>query len=115
MSIPNDSHNHLIESLRTAWENLDANLIEPLLADNIHYYSWWALVELNSKEDYMAYIKERFQSYLNSGTKPIVKLGINKNDGEYAVALQLGDDLPILIRIIEKEGKIQEMWLQPAE
>ena len=110
-----DQHNRLIETLRLAWEALDADIIEPLLADNVHYYSWWALVELNSKEDYMSYIKEGFLAYMNSGTKPIVKLGVNKNDGEYAVALQLGDDLPILIRIKEKDGKIQEMWLQPAE
>ena len=113
--MPFNSHKDLIESLRHAWESLDADIIEPLLAEDLHYYSWWALVEINSKNDYLAYIRERFLSYKNNGIKPIVKLGINKNDGEYAVAIQVGDDLPYLIRITENEGKIREMWIQPVE
>lgn len=110
-----DPHNQLIEILRLAWENLDADLIAPILAPNLHYYSWWALVELNSKEDYISYIRERFQAYKRSGIRPIVKIGINKNDGEQAVALQFDGDVPTLIRIKEENGKIAEMWIQPAE
>lgn len=110
-----DCHINLIESLRHAWESLDADLIEPLLAENFHYYSWWVLVEINSKHDYLTYIRECFLSYKNNGTKPIVRLGVNKNDGEYAVAIQFSDGVPILIRIIEREGKVKEMWQQPAE
>lgn len=110
-----DSHNHLIESLRSAWESLDADIISPLIAEDLHYYSWWTLVEFNSKEAYLAYIKERFKAYINNGIRPIVKLGVNKNDGEYAVAIQVGEDLPFLIRIRERDGKIREMWIQPVE
>lgn len=110
-----NQHNRLIETLRLAWEALDADIIEPILAEDLHYYSWWALIEMNSKQAYLTYLKERFQSYKSSGNKPLVKLGVNKNDGEYAVAIQFGDSVPILIRIIEREGKIKEMWMQPAE
>lgn len=110
-----NTHYELIDKLRKAWIDLDATLIEPLLANSLHYYSWWALVELNSKEEYLKYIRERFLAYKRSGTHPIVKIGINKNDGEYAVALQLGDDVPTLIRIKEENGKIKEMWMQPAD
>lgn len=113
--MPSDCHKQLIESLRSAWESLDADLIEPLLAEDLHYSSWWALKELNNKEDYLAYIKERFQAYLNNGIRPTVKLGVNKNDGEYAVAIQIGEELPYLIRIIENDGKIKEMWIQPVD
>ncbi|MBR1927211.1 MAG: hypothetical protein IJ840_05625 [Bacteroidales bacterium] len=113
--MPSDSHNNLIESLRSAWESLDAGLMEPLLADDLHYYSWWALVEMNSKEEYLSYIRERFQAYKTRGTRIIVKLGVNKNDGEYAVAIQIEEDLPYLIRVKENGGKIQEMWIQPVE
>lgn len=113
--MPSDCHKQLIESLRSAWESLDADLIEPLLAEDLHYSSWWALKELNNKEDYLAYIKKRFQAYLNNGIRPTVKLGVNKNDGEYAVAIQIGEELPYLIRIIENDGKIKEMWIQPVD
>ena len=109
------SHEELIEVLKEAWTKLDADLIEPYLAEDLHYYSWWAMLEIHSKASYLAYIIERFQSYKDSGRQMIVKLGINKNDGEYAVALQLGDDVPTLIRINEENGKIKEMWMQPAE
>ena len=86
----NEIHDHIIEILRLAWDTLDADLIEPLLAADLHYYSWWALVEFHCKEDYLSYIRERFQTYKESGKRPIVKIGVNKNDGEYAVALQFG-------------------------
>ena len=109
------SHEELIEALKEAWTQLDADIIEPYLSEDLHYYSWWAMVDIHSKESYMAYIIDRFQSYKESGHQPLVKLGISKNDGEYAVALQLGDDVPTLIRIKEEDGKIKEMWMQPAE
>ena len=74
------------------------------------------MVDFHSKASYLTYIIERFRSYRTSDTKPLVKLGINKNDGEYAVALQSDNgDIPVLIRIKEENGKIKEMWMQPAE
>lgn len=108
-------HKELVESLRRGWELLDVDIISPLLADDLHYYSWWAMVEFNCKEDYLSYIRERFQTYKKTGVHPIVKIGVNKNDGECAVALQYSDDVPTLIRIKEEAGKISEMWIQPAE
>ena len=110
-----DIHNKLIEEIRRAWEELDADILEPYLSEDLHYYSWWAMVDVHSKASYLAYIIDRFQTYKDNGTHPLVKLGINKNDGEYAVALQLGDDVPTLIRIKEENGKIKEMWMQPAD
>ena len=109
------TRDQLIDALRQTWESLDPSLIEDVLANNLHYYSWWAMVEFNKREDYLIYLRERFLAYRRSDTHPIVKLGINKNDGEHAVALQFGDEVPILIRIKEENGMITEMWKQPAE
>lgn len=111
----NDSHDNLIETLRLAWERLDVDLIEPILADDLHYYSWWAMIEFHNKGEYLAYIKDRFQTFKDTRTRPLVKLGINKNDGEQAVAIQIGETAPILIRIKENHRMIKEMWMQPAE
>ena len=111
----NDNHNKLVETLRLTWETLDTDLIEPALAEDLHYYSWWAMIEFHNKGEYLAYIKDRFQTFKKSGTRPLVKLGINKNDGEHAVAIQIGESAPILIRIKENHGMIKEMWMQPAE
>ena len=110
-----DIHNKLIEEIRRAWEELDADILEPYLSDDLHYYSWWAMVDFHSKASYLAYIVERFRSYKENGERFLVKLGINNNDGEYAVALQLGYDVPTLIRNKEENGKIKEMWMQPAD
>lgn len=109
-----DVHNTLIGNLRQGWEALDVELIAPLLADDLHYHSRWALIEFYRKEDYIAYIRERFDTYRKSPSRPEVKLGVNKNDGEQAVALQFTEDVPMLIRIREDRGKIVEMWIQPA-
>ena len=108
-------HEELIGALKEAWTKLDAEILAPLLADDLHYYSWWSLVELNSKEEYLTYIRERFKTYERSGLSPIVKIGINKNDGEQAVALQFDGDVPTLIRIKVINGRIAEMWIQPAD
>ena len=110
-----DCHNKLIQVIRKAWEHLDAYIMEPYLSENIHYYSWWAMADIRNKDTYLAYITERFRTYKECDTKVIVKLGVNKNDGEYAVALQVEDDYPVLIRIKEENGMIKEMWMQPAE
>lgn len=71
-----------------------------------HYYSWWSMIDIHNKEAYMAYLTDRFQTYKDNGTHLLVKLGINKNNGENAVAIQFGDDSPTLIRIKEEGGKI---------
>lgn len=107
-----ETHNHLVELLLDAWTSLDPNIIEPLLAEDLHYYSWWVMSEIHSKSEYMDYIRGKFTTLRESGNKPIVKLGISSENGEYAVALQQGDNAPALIRIEERDGKIKEMWMQ---
>ena len=107
-----ETHNHLVELLLDAWTSLDPNIIEPLLAEDLHYYSWWVMSEIHSKSEYMDYIRGKFTTLRESGNKPIVKLGISSENGEYAVALQQGDTAPALIRIEERDGKIKEMWMQ---
>lgn len=116
MNMPgNEAHNSLVACLCDAWEALDADQIEPLLAEDLHYWSWWLMKETHTKKEYMEYIRGRFKAMKNSGEFPIVKIGVNRLDGEYAVAIQQGDSLPALIRIIEKDGKIHDMWMQAAE
>ena len=110
-----EKHKYLIDTLRHAWENLDADIIEPYLSNDLHYYSWWAMADIRNKGDYLAYLMNCFRIYKDNGIHLSVKLGINKIDGEYAVALQIGGDVPTLIRIKEEDGKIKEMWMQPAE
>lgn len=46
-------HNHLVELLMDAWTSLDPNIIEPLLAEDLHYYSWWVMSEIHSKSEYL--------------------------------------------------------------
>ena len=111
----NEVHNKLIAELCDALEALNADLIEPLLAEDLHYSSWWLMKETNTKKEYMDYLRGRFKAIKNSGEPLIVKMGVNRIDGEYAVAIQYGDSVPALIRIVESEGKISEMWMQAAE
>ena len=111
----NEIHNKLIAELCDAWEALNADLVEPLLADDLHYSSWWLMKETHTKDEYLDYLRGRFQSIRKSGDPLIVKMGVNRIDGEYAVAIQQGDGMPALIRIVEKNGKIKEMWMQAAE
>ena len=58
----NENHDKLVMELCDAWESLDADKVEPLLTDDLHFSSWWLLKETNTKEEYMDYLRGRFQS-----------------------------------------------------
>lgn len=111
-TINSNPHDALIQLLCQAWETLDATIIEPLLVDNLHYFSWFVFEEMHDKEAYMNYIRGKFQAIKEQGGKPLVKMVINKHTGESAVELTQRNLDPVIICIKEKKGMIIEMWMQ---
>ena len=48
--------------LAEAYTKYDASIIEPYLADNMHYASMWVFEELTSKQEYMDYLVGKLQT-----------------------------------------------------
>lgn len=47
----------VLTKLAEAYTNYDASIIEPFLADDVHYASMWVFQELTSKSEYIDYLK----------------------------------------------------------
>lgn len=54
---------------------LDSSKLEPLLAENFHYASQMVLSEIESKQEYMAYIKPKLEAVGRSGSKVWAEMG----------------------------------------
>ena len=48
---------------------LDSSKLEPLLSDDFHYASQMVLAEIESKQEYLEYIKPKLEVVRSSGTK----------------------------------------------
>lgn len=46
-----------LTKLAEAYTKYDASIIEPYLADDVHYASMWVFQELTSKSEYLDYLK----------------------------------------------------------
>ena len=56
-----------LEKLAKAYQTYDAFIIEDDMADDVHYVSLWVFQEITSKEEYMDYLKGKFQTMKNTG------------------------------------------------
>ena len=45
-----------LQKLAEAYTKYDASIIEPYLAENMHYASMWVFHEMTSKQEYMDYL-----------------------------------------------------------
>ena len=54
---------------------LDATDFAPLLADDCHYESYWVFAEIRSKQEFLAYITGKLQTFRASGKKVWAELG----------------------------------------
>jgi hypothetical protein len=55
---------------------LDSSKLEPLLSDDFHYASQMVLAEIESKQEYLDYIKPKLEVVRASGTKVWAEMAI---------------------------------------
>jgi len=58
--------------------NLDPEIIEPYLADNVQYSSQTVLAEMKSKQEYMAYLRQKLPVIKASGQRVYAEMGTVK-------------------------------------
>lgn len=57
------TNEELVNSFCKAWNNLDATYIESCLSDDFVYSSQMVLADLNGKDEYLKYIKAKFNAF----------------------------------------------------
>lgn len=72
------SDNNLIHQVGEAWRNLNVNDLAPYLDKDFHYTSDFVFTEISSKEEYLYYLKGKFQAFSEQhGNNIKVLYGLN--------------------------------------
>lgn len=113
------SDNNLIHSVGEAWLHLDADILAPYLDKDFHYSSDFVFTEISSREEYLYYIRGKFQALSEIYSNNIkVKYGINgqgdthKIDG---IFIKTGDEESIAyLEVRCTNGRISAMYMHES-
>ena len=85
---------------------LDSSKLEALLAENFHYASQMVFSEIESKQEYMAYIKPKLKAVRSSGDKVWAEMGRLDDDftGPCVVLAQGDKENLVAVILAEIEG-----------
>ena len=104
----------IIKQIATAYNRLDYTLFEPYLADNFVYESQMVLVPLNSKENFIAYIKAKFKAIQETNAivfAEIGYIGLKRQTGNVKLLIQ--ENTPcIIIAQGNKESKVSILLIE---
>lgn len=95
--------------LAEAYQQYDASIIEPYLADDMHYASMWVFHEMTSKKEYMDYLVGKLQTMKKSGTRIEFKLipgGMHEN-GLVITNQKVEEGYMGFIADFNEEGKVK--------
>lgn len=84
------SHDELVFFYAEAWKRLDANILEPFLDEDFTYKSQWVAAKMSSKNEYISYLKGKFEAIKKSGSK--INVSISESDLTGLTQLQLVQD-----------------------
>lgn len=77
----------LVDVYVTAWNTLNAELLEPLLDVNFRYGSMWVLTDLVGRQAYMEYISGKFDAIKKSNSDVKAIKGYSPQTGMARVEL----------------------------
>lgn len=105
----------LAEIVAKAWNILDAILIEPYLSDDYLYDSFWVFETMKGKDNYMSYLKGKFDTIGKTGSKVDVGIVFQCKIDEYVVVLGQDGVRDAALQIWTCNGKITHMWMRPID
>ncbi len=112
-----DTLKDLAETVCLAWNRLDPAILEPVLAEDFVYSSFWKISDLEGKENYLEYIDAKMRNIrrnLSSGNSGVTACVLfQKEIGKNVVVLtQRHKDFAL--EITAEGGLISKMWLRPV-
>ncbi len=101
-----------------AWYELDAKILEPVLADDLHYSSFWVFEEMHGKERYLEYISAKFRLLRNNphpetcwgSARVLYQAPIGKH---VVLIAQKGKEFALELNAAG--GMITSMWMRPVD
>ena len=105
----------LAEVVAKAWNTLDVKHIEPYLSDDYIYDSFWVLETMKGKENYIDYLKGKFDAIKKTGSKVDAGIVFQSKIDEYVVAIGQDGIRDAALQIWAKGGKITHMWMRPID
>ena len=102
----------LTDVIVSAWQSLDAELLEPFLSEDFRYNSVWVSETLVGKNSYLEYLRGKFETLRKSGSAPIVdtidEFGLSKPH-----LRQQGFAVESILDYEQKDGQIVRMLMRP--
>lgn len=100
-------------ALCRAWNELDASIVEPYLAEDLEYRSTFVSIPMQSKSEYMEYLKGKFNTIANAEGANIKADIITSNEGNEYIHLFQEKDIHSILDIRVKDGLIFSMLMRP--
>lgn len=84
-----------------AWNELNADLLDSILADNLEYTSFWVFETLEGKDVYLDYLRGKFNAVKNTGIDSQVKAEVRYINDKFQPVIIQGDEELFLHMSIE--------------
>lgn len=103
----------LTEVIVSTWKELDTDIIAPYLSDTFRYNSAWVSNTISGKDEYLRYLRKKFETIKRSGDCPIVDV-IDENGFLFPHLKQTGTRSDSILAYWQVNGKIDRMFMRPT-
>lgn len=111
----NDNPKSLLDVIVSAWQEHNADLLEPYLSEDFRYNSVWVSNTITGKENYLNYLRGKFETLCKSSKVPVIDV-IDVID-EFGTPLPhlMQEDIGVesVLDFEQKDGLIVRMLMRP--
>lgn len=100
----------LVEKVALCWQNLNVDILEPFLDKDFHYSSDAVFYEMSSRQEYVDYLRAKFDTLKRSSNPLHVQMGRMENSDNFALLLHQGAyNQSLLLTVEATNGRIKSM------
>ena len=96
-----------------AWNELNAELLEAYISEDFVYESVWVLETMYGKEQYLDYLRGKFNAIKSSGSVVKAKIYYQEAIDKHVVILNQDGARESAIELFVKDGLLVKMWMRP--
>lgn len=108
----NDEKKSMVDIIVETWNRLDADIIAPYLSDEFQYNSVWVSKTIKSKEEYLHYLRGKFNTIRKSGNIPKAEV-VEEGGKPLPLIRQRGIGVECVLDFKEEDQKITKMLMRP--
>lgn len=99
---PSEKQEEFLQKLAEAHQTYNPSIVQPYLAEDVHYASLWVFQELKSKQEYLAYLSRKLNAMKNSGKQFDFRI---VDGSHHAKALLVGTECGFVVDFND-DGKV---------